>query len=157
MSLQSNLKILFLNVGGLRSKLRASDFSEKIEEYDIACLVEAKIDKNDIEVIKNKFENFDLFSNIIENYMINPRAGIIVFAKKHIAPHLNFFEPKNDISLFFKINKNILDSNKDLLCACVYIPPSTSFYKNNDNFELLTDELVQNKQNFVCSRHSYFG
>ena len=150
MSLQSNLKILFLNVGGLRSKLRASDFSEKIEEYDIACLVEAKIDKNDIEVIKNKFENFDLFSNIIENYMINPRAGIIVFAKKHIAPHLNFFEPKNDISLFFKINKNILDSNKDLLCACVYIPPSTSFYKNNDNFELLTDELVQNKQNFVC-------
>ena len=145
-----NLKILFLNVGGLRTKLRASDFFEKMAEYDIACLVEAKIDKNDLEAIKDKFENFDLFSNIIENYMIDPRAGIIVFSKKHISPHLNFFESTNDISLFFKINKNILNSKKDLLCACVYIPPSTSLYKNNDNFELLTEELIQNKQNFAC-------
>ena len=149
-NLQRNLKILFLNVGGLRTKLRASDFFEKMAEYDIACLVEAKIDKNDLEVIKNKFENFDLFSNIMENYMINPRAGIIVFAKKHISKNLNFLEPTNDISLFFKINKNILNSKKDLLCACVYIPPSTSLYKNTDNFELLTDELIQHKQNFVC-------
>ena len=147
---QSKLKILFLNIGGLRGKLRASDFFEKMEEYDISCLVEAKIDKNDLEIVKNQFEKFDLFSNINENYVVDPRAGIIVLAKKHISPHLNFFESENDISLFFKINKSILNSNKDLLCACVYIPPSTSLYKNNNNFELLTEELIKNKQNFVC-------
>ena len=147
---QSKLKILFLNIGGLRGKLRASDFFEKMEEYDISCLVEAKIDKNDLEIVKNKFEKFDIFSNINENYVVEPRAGIIVLSKKHISPHLSFFECKNEISLFFKINRNILNSNKDLLCACVYIPPSTSLYKNDNNFELLTDELIKNKQNFMC-------
>ena len=112
--------------------------------------MEAKIDRNDLESVANHFEKFDLCSNINENYVVDPRAGIIVLSKKYISPHLNFFESNNDINLFFKINKSILNSNKDLLCACVYIPPSTSLYKNDNNFELLTDELVKNKQNFVC-------
>ena len=47
-----NLKFFILNVGGLRSKLKFQDFLEEINQYDIVCLSEIKMDRIDIDAVK---------------------------------------------------------------------------------------------------------
>ena len=65
----------------------------------------------------------------------------------------NFIEcyPANsEIALFFKIKSSLLNSEKDLLCTCVYIPPSSSLYAIPDCFEKLENDIIDTKDNNDC-------
>jgi hypothetical protein len=45
------LKITSLNVCGIKSKLKIPDFHEFIQEYDLLCVTETKMDDLDIPLI----------------------------------------------------------------------------------------------------------
>ena len=51
-----NLKILNLNVCGLKSKLDTPEFMETCEKYDIVCLTETKLDDFDTELVCKAFK-----------------------------------------------------------------------------------------------------
>ena len=76
-----NLKFYTLNVGGLKTKMNFEDFYEEITAFDIVCLLEIKLDKNDISVFEKEFEQFKVFTNVEEEYLINPRGGIMILVK----------------------------------------------------------------------------
>ena len=139
---KNEITFFVLNVGGLKSKLNFTDFLETINKYDIVCLSEIKMDKNDLDSVCDEFVDFDLYSNITEHYQLNPRAGILVLVKKHVSDYITFYPHKSDLVLFFKIQSNLLNSNIDLLCGFVYIPPYSSNYAKPEDFETLQDELL---------------
>ena len=87
------------------------------------------MDKNDLESVKHLFDNFDLFSNINENYLLNPRAGIVILSKKHITQFLSFTELNNDITIPFKIKKDILKSEKTYFVYVFMFPLPPPYIK----------------------------
>ena len=46
------------------------------------------------------------------------------------------------LRISFRLNKNVLGFNKDLLCGAMYIPPEGSKYSDIDMFDCLTTDLI---------------
>ena len=77
----NNLKFYTLNVGGLKSKIKFEDFQEEINSFDIVCLLEIKMDKNDIAVFEKEFEQFRVFTNVDEEVRsFCPRSLASIFS-----------------------------------------------------------------------------
>ena len=49
-------------------KLISEDFEEELKSFDIVCLLEIKMDKNDISVFEKEFDQFKIFTNVEEEY-----------------------------------------------------------------------------------------
>ena len=120
-----NLKFFVLNVGGLKSKLKTEDIFESINSFHIVCFLEAKIDKVDLEGLKNKFDGFELFANVEAEFSNKPRGGIILLIKKELSPFITHFPNKSNMAIWCKVDKRILVGEKHLLCGFVYLPPPT--------------------------------
>lgn len=108
------------------------------------------MDLNDFEAVKTEFNCFDLHHNITEEYLIHPRAGILILTKKDLKPFVDFL-PTSEVALFFKIKKDLLNSEKDLLCSCIYFPPSSSLYAVPECYEKLENDLIDTKDNHDCN------
>lgn len=125
-----NIKCLLINVGGLRTKLKALEFEEYIEPYDLVCLTETKLTEiDDIEV-----PGFVLHSKA---RIRRKRAsgGVAIFVKSSQAPMIERIEidtPCDCEMLWLNLN-NI--TSIPLLLGLVYIPPVTSDYSNITLFE----------------------
>ena len=50
------------------------------------------------------------------------------------------------MAAYLKINKNILESEKNLICGFVYVPPHTSPFSVAENFDTLENELGEIKE-----------
>ena len=79
-------------MGGLKSKMISEDFEEKLNSFDIVCLLEIKMDLNDISVFEKEMEQFKVFSNVEEEYQVNPRGGIMILVKNYICEHISLFQ-----------------------------------------------------------------
>ena len=66
----------------------SEDFKDKLNSFDIICLLEIKMDLNDISVFEKKMEQFKVFSNVEEEYQVNRRGGIMILVKNHICEHI---------------------------------------------------------------------
>ena len=97
----NKLKFFSLNVGGLKSKMISEDFEEQLNVFDIVCLLEIKMDLNDIAVFEKEMEQFKVFSNVEEEYQVNPRGGIMILVKNYICENFKL------IKLFFE-NRDII-------------------------------------------------
>ena len=135
------LKFFMLNVGGLMSKVKTEDLFDSIESYDIVGFLECKIDKTALEGLKNKFGGFELFANVECELSNKPRGGILILVKKAISKFITYLPIKSNMAAYFKINKSILESEKDLICGFVYVPPHTSPFSVSENFDTLENEL----------------
>ena len=121
----NNIKFAVRNTGGLKSKLRSEDIYETITENDMVGLLEIKMDNVDVESIRANFPDFEIFTNVDEEYSIKPRGGIIVLIKQKLTSLVTIYPPKHNIALFFKISASILCKNRHLICGCVYVSPKT--------------------------------
>ena len=139
------IKILGLNVGGLKSKLYFEDFEEEINSFDIICLLEVKLDQNDVGVLEKELNNFTIFSNIEEEYKVNPRGGIMILVKNYLCENVTLLSKLNNIACTVQINSKILQMEENVLLSAIYIPPINSVYSKNDDFELL-EEYINNLQ-----------
>ena len=82
---------------------------------------------------------------------MNPRAGILILYKKKLNNHINFYPTNQNLVVFFKLKASILSSSLDLICGCVYIPPSGSLYAKPDDFETLQTELLEIRLHKNCN------
>ena len=139
----NSLSFCVLNVGGLRSKMKSEDFFDFVNDYDIIGLLEVKMDKNDLDSIKTEFINFDIFCNIDKEYSVKPRGGIVLLVKKNLVPFVHIFPSEQNLALFFQIKAEFINSSKDLICGCTYIPPYTSLYNDKNSFENLEAEIIE--------------
>ena len=105
------LKILSLNVNGLKGKLISDDLEQEISNHDIICLSEVKMDSCDVGVLKSDFGHFTIFTNIEDEYKVNPRGGIIIFVKNYLCNSVKFLD-KCKILVSIEINSEILRGGK---------------------------------------------
>ena len=139
------IKILGLNVGGLKSKLYFEDFEEEINSFDIICLLEVKLDQNDVGVLEKELNDFKIFTNIEDEYKVNPRGGIMILVKNYLSENVTLIPKINNLTCTVQINSKILEMEENVLLSAIYIPPINSLYSKNDDFELL-EEYINNLQ-----------
>ena len=77
----------------------SEDFEEKLNSFDIVCLLEIKMDLNDISVFEKEMEQFKVFSNVEEEYQVNPRGGIMILVKNYICEHIRIIPKTNNLAL----------------------------------------------------------
>ena len=104
------------------------------------------MDLNDLEVLKSDFENFDLYSNIEEEYSIRPRGGILVLVKKHLVSAVKP-KTKNELIVAIEIQGHILKNQENICLIAVYIPPQGSAYSKENHFDILEDSISEIREN----------
>ena len=135
--LVSSLKILFLNVNGLYTKTRIPEFLDMIANYDIVAFGESKTDD---------FDNFNL-PGFTTSYMKNRKESrhvksgrIFVAIKDNISEYFCLVEG-NCSELVLWLQEKVSDTNKRVALGFVYVPPSNSFYYDDESFEKLESDI----------------
>ena len=126
----TDLKILSLNVCGLKSKLIHPEFTDLLDQFDIIGLQESTLD--DVDVVE--IEGFQIFSKNRKASSKYRSGGITLLIKESLAPYISVLKSNSKLILWFLISKKIMLDNADLLCGIVYIPPIGSKYSSRDPY-----------------------
>ena len=127
----NSLKITFLNVCDIKSKLLNPDFHVLIQNYDNLVFVQ-------------KFDNFDVLQLPV-GYAYNVKnktncdrksGGIIIIYKQALAKHINFLNSNSEFVLWFDLVK-VLPIPNNILFGCVYIPAENTRYSSDNAFHEL--------------------
>ena len=78
------LSVVFINVNGLKSKLKAPDFEEYIAAHDIFTLSETKLNCLDNQL---EITGFDIFSKNRKNCKTSS-GGVAIMVKKHLSKNI---------------------------------------------------------------------
>ena len=112
-----------INVGGIKTKLKGADFEQYIEQFDLVCLGETKLDRFDDIVIPG-----------YKCYMLNrtvckvKSGGIALLVKESLLAFVKPLESSSECVFWFVIDEQLADKN--LLLGIVYIPPESSPYSS---------------------------
>ena len=131
----SEIKILSLNTGGLRSKVHNPEFEETIYNYDIVCIRETRFDS---------FDSLDMLGFKCLPLMTRTNAkirsgGIAILVKEHLFDKIKIL--KNDVDNFywFTLKDHFA---YDIIFCVVYIAPEGSNYSNIDCFEKFESDIL---------------
>ena len=133
-----SLNVFFLNVCGIKSKLRLVEFTNIIESYDILVFVETKLDDLDVlDVPKN-------YSYVTKNRtkMCKKSGGIVIIYKKILENYLSFIDNECQFVQWVKLSKSLLNLDRDVILGAVYIPPENTKYSSSEAFDDLENELM---------------
>ena len=131
-----SVKLVYINVCGLLSKLRYPDFEEFCQSYDIICLAESKL---------GSFDSFDI-QNFSILHLINRKqakirsGGIAVLVKDTIFEHVKVLNSSSENVLWFTVNNSLL--HELVLFGVVYIPPESSSYSNISIFGSIENDII---------------
>ena len=105
--------------------MQDSDFVSILNKYDIVCLYECWVSKDDVF----ELENYEQF---VFPRSFSKGGGIVLFYKTELRDRLHFIENIYDSIIWFKFDKPNVNESDSFLCFC-YIPPEGSvFYEKND-------------------------
>ena len=122
--------------------MQDSDFVSILNNYDIVCLYECWVSKDDVF----ELENYEQF---VFPRSFSKGGGIVLFYKTELRDRLHFIENIYDSIIWFKFDKPNVNESDSFLCFC-YIPPEGSvFYEKNDvdMFQCLEESISRYKTN----------
>ena len=131
-----SVKLVYINVYFLLSKLRYPDFEEFCQSYDIICLAESKL---------GSFDSFDI-QNFSILHLINRKqakirsGGIAVLVKDTIFEHVKVLNSSSENVLWFTVNNSLL--HELVLFGVVYIPPESSSYSKISIFGSIENDIL---------------
>ena len=131
-----DIKVCLLNCCGLKTKTLANDFEYFINNYDIICLSETKLDQLDIVTFGEFNEYFKCRKGARRS-----SGGIAVLVKKHLSKLITLLNNEDDFTLWFKM-ENIIGGKSSLFCIA-YIPPDNSSYSSIDLFDVIEYQYMQ--------------
>ncbi|MEW8546328.1 MAG: reverse transcriptase family protein [Candidatus Thiodiazotropha sp.] len=137
------LKILSLNVCGLVTKLKCPEFVSLIQEYDLIGIQETKTDDADSYI---DIPGYEIFFQNRENISRYRSGGIALIVKKSLVPFVTVDKQNSSkLVLLFTVSKRIFgsNSNNDLFCGVVYIPPYGSRYASADPYTEIQQEILR--------------
>lgn len=121
------------------NKLPIPEFKQMCQEHDILCLTETKVDKTNQNYIEEELENLGFrttFNNRAE--LTRTRSGGILIAyKKEHEKYITEVNTRSDVVKFIQIDKTALGYTHNIALGTVYIPPRTSRYAKNDDFNTI--------------------
>lgn len=135
-----------LNVQGLRSsalglKSRTSDFIRELENADVFILQETWC-RGDVSTgcPSGYIEIMSPSTKLKGVTQGRDSGGMLIWYKANLVQYIELIK-KGEFSIWLKIKKDLITTDKDVFLCAAYIPPSQSPYFNEDSFSILEDEI----------------
>ena len=140
----TDVKFLSLNVCGLRSKLKQTEFLEFISMYDIIVLTETKTDELDLDLLNETFTSLGYLSHFQsrKSNTNQKSGGIALIFKETLSQYITVIDNRCECVLWFKIDKHLFSTEQDILAGAVYIPPEGTKYSNVTIFDDIDSCLI---------------
>ena len=135
-----------LNVCGLRRKILYPDFCDLVSKFELFCVCETKLDESDIFEVPG----YTFISQVRKEKCLRKSGGIGVFVKSALSEKVTFIDSDSDYVLWIKVDKSAVNTNEDLFCGIVYVPPSDSRFYSADEFSRFDAEITS-----MCIEHKY--
>ena len=138
------IQFIAVNVCGLSSKMTNPDFMDQIKNYDIVSLSETKLDDADNPDISEEFSKHGFITFIKNRKNLTPRrsGGVLTAVKTELCHHVHRIECTEDFIIPLKLDKRLLDLDKDTIFITAYVPPCTSRYANIDHFTKISNTIL---------------
>ena len=129
----SSARFMSWNVEGLFNKLSDDDFVDYITSFHFCCLCETfTYNSFDFDVKFNDFIHAHCPATKFTR-MGRPSGGVIVLVKEELRRFIEVIETNIKQVLCIKINKNWLNTEKDIMFIGTYVHPVSSvFYTDKD-------------------------
>ena len=147
----TNLKILSINVCGLKKKLNTPEFVNLINSYDIVGVQETRLDDADNITIPG-------YTIVCQNRQKLSRCrsgGTAVIIRDTILPHVKFGKSDSKLIQFFTLQKTLTILQENIYFGLIYIPPAGSKYASTDPYLEIQTEIE--KYCSSCDRIILFG
>lgn len=139
------MKLLSINVCGLKSKLNIPEFNELIHQYDLIGLQETKLD--DIDSVN--ISGYKIFCNNRQKISRYRSGGTALLVKENIAPYVKIGKAKSKLIQWFSISNKITRTHNDIQCGLIYLPPNKSKYASEDPYLEIQAELNSMSSNHI--------
>ncbi|MCG8113215.1 MAG: reverse transcriptase domain-containing protein [Candidatus Thiodiazotropha taylori] len=133
-----SLKCASLNVCGLKRRLLYPEFCEIINDYDIFCVCETKLDRYDVI----ELNGYKFISQCRKQKYIRKSGGLGVFVRNNLSNYVSLIESDSDYIMWLKISKVAFKTDEDIYVGVVYIPPNDSRFNTADEINLLNVEIT---------------
>ncbi len=140
------LKLGSLNVCGLKRRSNFPEFISLIHDYDIFLVSESKLDQYDVI----KIDGYTYINIPRKQKTLRKSGGIGAFVKNCIFPYIEVIETQCDYLMWLKLSCKFTNLDEDLIFGTVYVPPMTSRFYNNDQYEMFEHEISN-----ICNKYSY--
>ena len=138
------VKILGLNVDGLRSKLRRGIFEQYARQFDILCLSETKM--HHIDLTGTTIHDYSCYikEKSISSHQYGGVHGLCMMVKSSIAEYAHQIkDTKCPYVLWIKFDKEAFSI--PCIIGAIYLPCEGSKHKDIDAFDNLANEIVKLK------------
>ena len=124
----ARLAVLNWNIDGLHSKISDGNCKSYIRDFDIAVLVETFVEKS--YDLTQHFPDHHIYACSAVKLSNQGRrsGGIVVLVKKWLKPHTEVIETIHDQIVVLKLNKEVFNSQHEVIIIATYIPPQGSSY-----------------------------
>jgi exonuclease III len=141
------VKVLSLNVCGIKQRLNYPEFADFISSYDIIGLTETKTDDSD----EINIPGFVTFMRNRHKLSKIRSGGIIIAVKDSTVKHVKILKTDCKFVSWFKLSKSFVNTPDDIIFGVVYTPPEGSRYSSPDCFSDIEQEIlnVANKSKYV--------
>ena len=141
-----SISVGFLNVCGLKRRMQYPEFCSFIQNYDIICLAETKLDASDVISL----DGYTFYSQPRRQKYMRKSGGLGFLVRNNISNHVKVVETETEYISWLKLSKQFHKHEQDIMIASVYIPPQQSRFFSNDEFEVFEQEITS-----VCSQYDY--
>lgn len=142
------LSLLNWNIEGLLSKSDLPGFKDFLASFDIICLTETFLQYPlSTKILGDDYETFSAEAKKV-SYFGRASGGVMSLVHKRLLDKVHRLDTCTDNAIVFKIDKQLLYTEKDLIMVHIYIPPiQSTYYKDNKDkglgIELLEDCIEQ--------------
>jgi hypothetical protein len=140
------VKLLNLNVCGLRSKVISDDFGEYLRQFGIIFLTETKLDDVDDITIAG----YEVLRKNRHHCSTHPSGGVCRLIQKDFFKFCKVLDNDHKHVLWCRIEKEFLLLDKDLICGVVYIPSENSKYSDLELFDQMENDIVKWRNDYDC-------
>lgn len=142
-TLYQDIKILSLNVCGLKSKLKIPEFTDMLNLYDIIAIQETKLDDADSVELPG-------YTIICQNRKKISRyrsGGTAFIYKNSLKHHIVPMKSHSKLIQWIRISKAVTNTDRDIYCGNIYIPPQGSKFASPDPYLEIQTEINEHCEN----------
>ena len=142
-----NLSVAHINVAGLQDKSVFPEFKEFVNYFQFVFFTETHTDNLDTISIPG----FTILAKHRSKMLKNSGGMALAVSNSFDSDNIEILENNNELSFWFKVKKEHIHLDKDLIMAVAYFPPVRSEYKNDECFEILQNDIIK----FYNPKESY--
>ena len=134
--INSTLSVASLNVCGLKRRVQYPDFISFVNQYNVVCLAETKLDEADIILL----DGYTFISQPRRQKYLRKSGGIGFFVRNNLSKHVKTSTMQSEYIACINISRNYHKHDQDILIASVYIPLDW----------LPSSNLIMHTQKYFC-------